>query len=92
MRNVGSNVANVGNAAPDNGLNVNDWNRDNGNRNVGAVRLVVSRKKGSNLVSFAWWHESSHQASCLFLAALIEALGSFCPLNIDYLWRVLRGF
>ena len=44
MRNSGSNVANVGNANPDNGLNVNDWNRDNGNHNIGAVRLVVSSK------------------------------------------------
>ena len=85
MRNVGSNVANVGNADPDNGLNVNDWNRDNGNRNVGAVRLVVSRKKESNLVSSAWWHESSHQASCLFLAKLLEVLSNFCIPDIESL-------
>ncbi len=38
----GSNVANVGNANPDNGLNVNNWNRDNGHDNVFAAPLVVS--------------------------------------------------
>ena len=42
---VDPNVANVGNFNAVDGLNVNNWNRDNGNDNVFASPLVVSRKK-----------------------------------------------
>jgi len=42
--NVPGNVANVGRNDPADRLNVNDWNRDNGNDNVFAVPVIVSRK------------------------------------------------
>ena len=42
---MGSNAAIVGNANPDNGLNVNDFKPDNGNDNVHAVRLIVSFRR-----------------------------------------------
>lgn len=38
---AGSYVAYVGSAYPDNGVNVHYWNRDNGNRDLGVLRLVV---------------------------------------------------
>lgn len=41
---VGSDVASVGDFAADDGLNVNNWNRDNGNSNVWVSPLVVSGK------------------------------------------------
>lgn len=91
LRNAGSNVANVGNANPDGGLNVNDWNRDRGNHNVGAVCLVVSSRNDSVLVSSAWWHESSRQASCQFLASLFEVQDTYCFSMLDYPWLVLKA-
>lgn len=90
LRNAGSNVAYVGNANPDRGLNVNDWNRDRGNHNVGAVRLVVSSTNDSVLACFAWRHESSRQASCQFLASMFEVLDIYCFLMLDCPWLVLK--
>ena len=84
----GSNVANVGNANPDNGLNVNDWNRDNGNDNVGGPLLVVSSFKGY----FAWWTLTIHQAFYLFLAILLAALNIFYLLLLDYLYLTVAEF
>lgn len=89
---VGSNVANVGNFNADNGLNVNDWNRDKGNDNVWAVRLVVSRRKIPFKWYFAWWSGSSHQASCLFLVGLIVILNIFYQLMRGYFLQVLTRF
>lgn len=86
---VGSNVADVGYFNADNGLNVNDWNADNGNDNLWVVRLVVS---SITTAGFAWWSGSIHQASCLFLAVLLEALNIFYLLWQDYLWKALRVF
>lgn len=42
MKTGGSSVAVVGNFNPENGLNVNNWNHDNGNHNVWAAPLIVS--------------------------------------------------
>jgi len=64
------NAAYAGRNDPSKQFNVNDWNADNGNDNVGAVPAVVSSFKRFNLVLiFAWWIVSNHQASYL---AVIE--------------------
>ncbi|EKD90735.1 MAG: hypothetical protein ACD_30C00092G0003 [uncultured bacterium] len=87
---VGSNAANVGNANPDNGLNVNDWNRGNGNDNIRVVRLIVSGKKFR--VSFAWWTLSSRQASYLFPVSKLEVLDIFYQLDSENLCLTLKVF
>ena len=85
---VGSNVANVGNWNDDNGLNVNDWNRDESNVNIGAARWIVSSMK----LSFAWWNVSIHQAFFLFPVVLFEVQDTFYQLLIDYLLLILTRF
>ena len=92
QQNVESNVANVGNFNADNGPNVNDWNRDNGNSNVFAVPLVVSGKCDSNLASFAWRNESIRQASCQLPVKKLGAQCNFYLLAPGYLWQTLREF
>ena len=89
---VSSNLANVGNFNADNGPNVNDWNRDKHNVNLGAARWIVSSTKEIIRVSFAWWILSSHQASYLLPEVLLEVLNSFYWLMTEYLWRVLEEF
>lgn len=88
----GSNLANVGNFNADNGPNVNDWNRDDHNVNLGAARWIVSSEdslRGFSL-SIAWWTLSSRQAFCLFLEVLPEARRIFCLLSPDYLYLILE--
>jgi hypothetical protein len=80
FKTVESNVANVGNFNDNNGLNVNDWNADNGNSNVWVSRLVLSS-------SLAWWILSNHQAFCLFLVKLAEALSIFYLLKLESLLK-----
>ena len=89
-----SNVANVGNANPDNGLNVNDWNRDNGHDDVGSPRLVVSSfiRRFCFKRYFAWWTLTIHQAFCLFLEVLPVILNIFYLLLPDCLWQVVEVF
>lgn len=82
---AGSNVAVVGRNDPDNKLNVNDWNRDNGYDNVGAVPAVVSIIERY----FAWRTLSTRQASCLFLGEYFEAPNSVYLLLTDCLWQAL---
>lgn len=71
------NAANVGRNDPTNPLNVNEWNRDNGNPNTGGLSAVVSSTEVR--VGFAWWILSIHQASCLFLEVLLQVLNIFYP-------------
>lgn len=66
------NSANVGRNHPDNRFNVNDWNADNGNDNVGAVPAVVSSK-----IKVAWRILSILQAFYLFLEGLTRVLDNF---------------
>ncbi|MEK7497565.1 MAG: hypothetical protein AAB656_01460 [Patescibacteria group bacterium] len=82
LQNVGSNVAIVGNANSDNGLNVNDWNRDNGNDNVRVVRLIVS--------SSFLWILSILQAFCLFLGGCSGVLNNVCFVRPGYLLQALK--
>jgi len=86
---VGTNVANVGNFNADNGPNVNHWNRDNGNDNVFVAPLVVSGENCIKQAGFAWRDESIRQASCLFLATLLEVLSTCCFLWLGYLYQAL---
>jgi len=79
---AGSNVANVGNFDAENGLNVNNWNRDNGNDNVFASPLVVS--SSADVLS-------TRLAFCLFLAKCFEVLNSFYCLRLASLLRALTG-
>ena len=81
---VGSNLANVGNFNADNGPNVNDWNRDKSNVNIGDAFWIVS--------SIAWWILSNHQASCLFPATWPEARYIFCLLLPDCPYLILKVF
>lgn len=74
---MSSHVAVVGNADPDNGLNVNEMNADNGNDNVHAVRLIVSGRKILFKGCFAWRILSILQAFCLFPASIPEVLNNF---------------
>ena len=85
------NAANAGRNDPSKQFNVNDWNADNGNDNVFAVPVVVSRRIKFR-VCFAWWSGSNHQASCLFPARLVVVLGSFYLLAPGYLCLISRGF
>ena len=89
---VSGNVAYVGRNAPANKLNVNDWNRGNGNDNVFAVPVTVSSKKIYLKVSSAWWPLSTRQASCLFPVTFPEVQGSFYWLTQGCLLQVLKGF
>jgi len=73
-------------------LNVNNWNRDNGNDNVHVAPLIVSSKKIYLKVSSAWWLLSIRQASCLFLATFPKAQGNFYWLMQECLSQVLKGF
>ena len=89
---AGSNVANVGDAFPDYGLDVYDWYRDYGYRNIGAVRLVVSETLEVNLIKrFAWWILSIRQAFCLFLEVLIQVQNNSCFVTSGCLYLFLRG-
>jgi len=73
------NAANAGRNDPSKQFNVNEWNADNGNDNVGAVPAVVSSvKEAYPALSFAWWIVSILQAFCLFLVVPIQALNICC--------------
>ena len=87
-----SNVANVGNFNADNGLNVNNWNRDKSNDNVFAAPLAVSSLQILFKVMRAWLLLSSHQASFLFLARMLEVRDSSCRSWLEYLLRALEEF
>jgi len=79
------NSANVGRNDHDNQLNVNEWNAENGNDNIGAVPAVVSRRKILFSADFAWRILSIRQAFCLFPEVLFEALNIFYLLLKDCL-------
>ena len=84
------NAAYAGRYDPSKHFNVNDWNADNGNDNVGAVPAVVSRIKVK--FEFAWWILSILQASCLFLEVVFANQGNFYCLRLVYLWLALKEF
>jgi len=84
LLNSGSNVANVGNF-DDNGPNVNDWNVDDINPNLGAARWIVSRRKILFWADLTWRILSIRQAFCLFPEVLFVILSIFCLLLPDCL-------
>jgi hypothetical protein len=88
------NVANVGNFNSDNGLSVNNWNRDNSNSNIFAAPLEVSSgfKEAYFAPNFVWLILSILQACGQFLEVLIRVLGIFCFAVLGCLLRVLREF
>ena len=86
------NVANVGNFNAQNGLNVNDWNRDDRNDNLFVAPLIVSGKKIISGEYFAWWILSIRKAFSLFPEEMIVIPDTFFLLLIDYLYLVLVRF
>ena len=87
-----TNAANAGRNDPSKQFNVNDWNAQNGNSNIGLVPAVVSSNamEAYPALSFVWWNESILQAFCLFLVAPIQVLNICCFVLPDCLLQVLK--